>query len=91
MHDVLDTVMNKIEGKVDETHGQNDGAVVDIWKLFQHTALDIIGTTAFGQTFDMVSKESHPVPDAISEEMRWSSWVSIKGRDSSPTLLFAFT
>ncbi|KAI8336564.1 cytochrome P450 [Chlamydoabsidia padenii] len=73
MHDVLETLMNKIDGAV--TNGKDGAGVVNLWKLFQHTALDIIGTTAFGQSFDMINKESHPVPDSIAEEMRWSSWV----------------
>ncbi|ORZ05408.1 cytochrome P450 [Absidia repens] len=77
MHDVLETLMDKIDDKVVASSPEQGQQVaeVDIWKLFQHTALDIIGTTAFGQTFNMIKTESHPVPDTISEEMRWSSWV----------------
>ncbi|KAI8096496.1 cytochrome P450 [Halteromyces radiatus] len=73
MHDMLQNLLDKVYSKVGDHPEQ--GAVVDIWKLWQHLALDVIGTTAFGQTFDMIKNESHPVPDVIAAEMRWSGWV----------------
>ncbi|KAI8079930.1 cytochrome P450 [Halteromyces radiatus] len=73
MHDMLQNLLDKIYSKVGDHPEQ--GAVVDIWKLWQHLGLDVIGTTAFGQTFDMIKNESHPVPDSIASEMRWSNWI----------------
>ncbi|KAI8338009.1 cytochrome P450 [Chlamydoabsidia padenii] len=70
--DVMDTLMNKIENAA-----ARENYNLDIWKLFEHSALDMIGTTAFGQSFNMLETESHPVPDSIAYEMRWASWVNI--------------
>jgi benzoate 4-monooxygenase len=72
---VLNNMMLKIEGLTAE-HPQ-EGADVDIWKLLQHNALDIIGDCAFGKSFDTIKSDYHPVTDSIMVELRWASWVSM--------------
>lgn len=72
---VLNNMMHKIESLTAE-HPQ-EGADVDIWKLLQHGALDIIGDCAFGQPFDIVKSEYHPLADSIMVDLRWASWVSM--------------
>lgn len=53
-------------------HG-TEPAEVDMWQLLQRTALDVIGTTAFDQSFEMVKGGQHPLPKAISDDLSMSA------------------
>ncbi|CAG8649430.1 9802_t:CDS:2, partial [Cetraspora pellucida] len=44
--------------------------VINLYQLVQFCALDIIGETAFGGSFNMVETGSHPLPMKILEEMK---------------------
>lgn len=44
-------------------------AVVDIHRLIRSLAVDIIGATTFGQTFDVVKNGSHPLPVKIERSL----------------------
>ncbi|KAG2173125.1 hypothetical protein INT43_004498 [Umbelopsis isabellina] len=48
-------------------------AEIDMWKLLQCTALDVIGSTAFDQSFEMVKTGQHPLPKAISDNLSMSA------------------
>ncbi|ORX46274.1 cytochrome P450 [Hesseltinella vesiculosa] len=73
-HDTLKAMIHKVDTQLQANN--NQPTAIDTWKMWQSLALDIIGTTAFGQSFNMIENESHPVPDTISWEMRHSSWAA---------------
>ncbi|CEP11856.1 hypothetical protein [Parasitella parasitica] len=68
--------MHKIDLDIAKDHDQLNYGTVDIWSLVQRLALDVIGETAFGQTFHMVENNNHFVPSAIGQEMK-SSAISV--------------
>ncbi|CAG8560801.1 2401_t:CDS:2, partial [Dentiscutata erythropus] len=43
---------------------------INLYQLIQFCTLDIIGETAFGGSFNMIEKGSHPLPIKILEEMK---------------------
>ncbi|KAI7905069.1 cytochrome P450 [Cokeromyces recurvatus] len=57
MASVMNTFINKINQEIDESTNEEGYAVIDIWCLLQHVAFDIIGETAFGQTFHMIENK----------------------------------
>ncbi|KAG2216004.1 hypothetical protein INT46_007064 [Mucor plumbeus] len=70
MHKVTESLIYKIDSDIAKNNDELNYGTVDIWGLAQRLALDVIGETAFGQTFNMVENNDHFVPTAISEEMR---------------------
>ncbi|CAG8682113.1 12834_t:CDS:2 [Racocetra persica] len=48
----------------------DDKPVINLYQLVQFCALDIIGETAFGGSFNMVETGSHPLPMKILDEMK---------------------
>jgi hypothetical protein len=70
MATVTESLIKKVDNEITKEHDDNNYGTVDIWKLMQCLALDVIGETAFGQTFNMIENNSHFVPVAISEDMR---------------------
>ncbi|KAI8379333.1 cytochrome P450 [Radiomyces spectabilis] len=69
----MDSATEALVRKIDSDIKQNSSGEVDIWILLQCLALDIIGETAFGQTFNMIENNSHFVPVTITERMRFAS------------------
>ncbi|OZJ07011.1 hypothetical protein BZG36_00203 [Bifiguratus adelaidae] len=64
--DVLIKVLNE---RIDQS--PSGVAVVDMWQLITYLALDTIGETAFGFSFNMVeSGKKHPLSDAIEKCLR---------------------
>lgn len=76
MHNTLENLVNKIDDTIKASPNGKE-APFDIWKGLQCYSLDIVGDTMFGQTFDMIKNESHPVPDCIAGEMRFAAKVII--------------
>ncbi|KAI8879798.1 cytochrome P450 [Backusella circina FSU 941] len=76
MISVTESLIKKI-GKQIENTKNDDFATIDIWNLYQCLALDVIGETAFGQTFEMVENNSHFITKAIAKEMEGSAVNSI--------------
>ncbi|KAI8071386.1 cytochrome P450 [Gongronella butleri] len=74
MHEVMSTMLKRVSSQVDANGGK--ATSVDVWHMWQTLALDTIGTTAFGQSFNMIENDSHPVPDCIAREMRLASWAA---------------
>ncbi|CAO3610605.1 unnamed protein product [Cunninghamella echinulata] len=72
MHNTLENLVNKIDDTIKASPNGKE-APFDIWKGLQSYSLDIVGDTMFGQTFDMIKNESHPVPDCIAAEMRFAA------------------
>jgi hypothetical protein len=57
---------------------------IDICSFMMRLSLDIIGETAFGQSFDMVENDTHPVPHQMAKTLKrcmqqafnpWMKWV----------------
>ncbi|KAI9323899.1 cytochrome P450 [Dichotomocladium elegans] len=68
MIELTEALMKQIDKNIESTHGLDGYGVVDIWKLLQHYALDIIGETAFGKTFNMLEEGDHFIPRTVSME-----------------------
>ncbi|RIB22882.1 cytochrome P450, partial [Gigaspora rosea] len=49
---------------------ENNLQLINLYQLVQFCVLDIIGETAFGGSFNMVEKGSHPLPIKIIEELK---------------------
>ncbi|KAI9473438.1 MAG: cytochrome P450 [Benjaminiella poitrasii] len=54
MISVTRTLIDKIDKEIEADKDEEGFGVVDVWCLLQHFAFDVIGETAFGQTFQMV-------------------------------------
>ncbi|KAG0169201.1 hypothetical protein DFQ28_003911 [Apophysomyces sp. BC1034] len=72
MAEATKVLVNKLNTDIAKAEKNGDMAVVDVWKAFQYLGLDIIGETAFGQSFNMVKNNSHAVPDAIEQLMKFA-------------------
>ena len=73
MTTVTESLVHKIVSEIAQDHDESNYGTIDIWSLVQRLALDVIGETAFGQTFNMVENNDSFVPEAISLEMRNSA------------------
>ncbi|KAG2203174.1 hypothetical protein INT46_008932 [Mucor plumbeus] len=73
MTTVTETLVHKIDSEIAQGHDESNYGTIDIWSLVQRLALDVIGETAFGQTFNMIENNDSFVPEAISLEMRNSA------------------
>ncbi|KAI9209887.1 cytochrome P450 [Polychytrium aggregatum] len=56
------------------SNNPDEFSVLDIWQLPNRFALDVIGETAFGQTFHMIENGAHPLPLAIGRNLRHLSF-----------------
>ncbi|SAM08257.1 hypothetical protein [Absidia glauca] len=71
MDSCVEAFVNRIDRDiVDNGIGADGYGKVDIWALMGYLALDMIGSTAFGGTFDMVGSNNHFIPVAITRTMR---------------------
>lgn len=77
MHSVTQSFLKRIDQEIAKTRDADGYGVVDMWVLFQCLALDIIGETAFGQTFNMIENNDHFVPRTITSGMKVAQYVSI--------------
>lgn len=64
------TFVHQIDKDIETTKDKDGYGTVDLWSLIQRLAVDVIGETAFGQSFQTIENSSHPIPDAIAEMMR---------------------
>lgn len=65
MASVTESLLERINKEI-----ENANETVDIWNLYQCLALDVIGETAFGQSFQMIENNSHFITKAIGKEMQ---------------------
>lgn len=71
MDSCVEAFVNRIDKDiVDNGIGADGYGKVDIWALVGYLALDMIGSTAFGGSFDMVGSNNHFIPVAITRTMR---------------------
>ncbi|KAI9473437.1 MAG: cytochrome P450 [Benjaminiella poitrasii] len=73
MTSVAKSLVCKIDEEIEKEHDEFNYGIIDIWSLMQRLTLDVIGETAFGETFHMIENNSHFVPAAITQEMRRSA------------------
>ncbi|CAO3590494.1 unnamed protein product [Absidia cylindrospora] len=73
MDSCTEAFINRIDKDIESSKDGSDGfGTVDIWMLLGSLALDIIGSTAFGQSFNMVESNDHFIPIAITRGMRFA-------------------
>ncbi|KAI8139344.1 cytochrome P450 [Fennellomyces sp. T-0311] len=70
MLDVTGNFIRRIDTDIEKTKNADGYGVVDIWALVQYLALDIIGETAFGQTFHTLEGNDHIVTRTITQHMK---------------------
>ncbi|EOD46653.1 Cytochrome P450 [Neofusicoccum parvum] len=92
MQQCIDVAIETVERACDA------GGEVDVQHLCQGTAVDIIGTTIFGQTFDVVRNGSHPLPEYLKQMLKASGlllfmpWIrKIPFRPTRPAYIDRFT
>ncbi|KAI8575719.1 hypothetical protein K450DRAFT_260494 [Umbelopsis ramanniana AG] len=52
-------------------------AEIDLWMMLQHYAIDIIGLAAFGTEFNMVTTGHHPLPEVITDRLKFTSFIGL--------------
>lgn len=70
MRSVSLTLIKQVDKEVNLTKDSDGYGTVDIWRLMQCLALDVIGETAFGQTFHMLEDGTHPFPTLILRRLK---------------------
>uniref|UniRef100_A0A1D1XVI9 Cytochrome P450 3A21 n=1 Tax=Anthurium amnicola TaxID=1678845 RepID=A0A1D1XVI9_9ARAE len=61
-------LIEKLSSVIKE-NAPNEGAVVNIYKMINHTTMDVIGETAFGGSFNMIQNGNHPLPSEVVLEL----------------------
>lgn len=82
MHQTTEAFVNKIDKDIKATQAADGYGTVNLWVLFQCLALDIIGETAFGRSFDMLENNEHFVPRTIGNNMKINHYVSMRVQKS---------
>lgn len=70
MRDCIAVLVKQLETQCRSNKG--GPATVDIQHLIQSLAVDIIGITTFGQSFNVVDTGSHPLPDQLKKALKLS-------------------
>jgi len=89
MHECIHILMRKIDQVLLDPTSVKKGTKVlpqgqiNICSFMMRLSMDIIGETAFGQSFDMVQDDSHPVPHQLAQTLKrcmqqtfnpWMKW-----------------
>ncbi|RHZ87305.1 hypothetical protein Glove_37g52 [Diversispora epigaea] len=79
IHSCISDLVNKIDETIimQNNNNNNEVANVDVYKLIQLNALDIIGEAAFGGSFKLVKNGDHPLPKKVFIELRRRVWQSM--------------
>ncbi|KAK0645232.1 Cytochrome P450 monooxygenase FUS8 [Lasiodiplodia hormozganensis] len=95
MQQCIDETIKVVEAACDDPGSAGE---VDMQNLCTATAVDIIGTTIFGQSFDVVKNGSHPLPTFLRKMLKASGlllfmpWIrSIPFRPTRPAYIDRFT
>ncbi|KAI9255174.1 cytochrome P450 [Phascolomyces articulosus] len=83
--------IQRIDRDIEKTKRDDGYGKVDIWILLQYLALDIIGETAFGQTFHMLEDNDHIVPSTISRNMETANYLVTHPISGVIKTLFSFS
>lgn len=71
MLDCVNVAIEKLNRECDVA-SSDEGVAIDMQNLIQSLAVDIIGVTTFGQSFNVVQNGSHPLPDQIKKALKLS-------------------
>ncbi|KAL0087814.1 cytochrome P450 CYP5313 [Phycomyces blakesleeanus] len=66
----VESLIKKIDSEIEKTKGNEEFGTIDIWHITKCMALDVIGETAFGGTFNMIDNDDHIVPSTILKLMK---------------------
>ncbi|KAI8636080.1 cytochrome P450 [Parasitella parasitica] len=76
MKDVSRSMLDQVRKSIESTVDEEGYGAVDLWRLMSCTALDIIGETAFGETFHMLEDGTHPIPKLVMLRMKIAAYVA---------------
>lgn len=75
MSQTTEALLDRIDQDIEATRGENSYGTVDLWILLQCLAIDIIGETAFGQSFHTLNQSNHFVPATIDSFTKAGTYV----------------
>jgi len=73
---VSKSMVDQVQKDIQPTIDEEGYGTVDLWRIMSSTALDIIGETAFGETFHMLEDGTHPLPKLVMLRMKLAAYVS---------------
>ncbi|KAL9547326.1 hypothetical protein MBANPS3_006220 [Mucor bainieri] len=76
MEGVLKCMIDQVQKDIQSTADEDGYGTVDLWRIMSSTALDIIGETAFGETFHMLEDGTHFLPKLVKLWMKIAAYVS---------------
>ncbi|KAF1800882.1 cytochrome P450 [Mucor lusitanicus] len=76
MKGVSKSMIDQVQKNIQSTIDEEGYGTVDLWRIMSCTALDIIGETAFGETFHMLEDGTHPIPRLVMLRMKIAAYVS---------------
>lgn len=76
MKGVSKSMIDQVQKDIQSTIDEEGYGTVDLWRIMSCTALDIIGETAFGETFHMLEDGTHPIPKLVMLRMKIAAYVS---------------
>ncbi|GAN10964.1 P450 monooxygenase [Mucor ambiguus] len=76
MEGVLKTMIDKVQENIQGTIDDEGYGSVDLWRIMSCAALDIIGETAFGETFHMLEDGTHFLPKLVKLWMKIAAYVT---------------
>ncbi|ORY97299.1 cytochrome P450 [Syncephalastrum racemosum] len=77
MSQTTEALLNRIDRDIEATMDESGYGTVDLWVLLQCLAIDIIGETAFGQTFHMLEQSNHFVPATIDSFTKAGTYIAV--------------
>ncbi|KAI9499051.1 cytochrome P450 [Zychaea mexicana] len=86
-----ESFIGRIDKDIANTNRGDGFGQVDVWILLQYLALDIIGETAFGQTFHMLDGNDHIVPATITRNMETANYLVTHPLSGAIKTLFSFS
>lgn len=78
MHDCIAVLLRKIDEILEDPRSVKKGSKIlpkghiNICSFMNRLSLDIIGETAFGQSFQMVRDDNHPIPRQMAKSLKRS-------------------
>ncbi|KAG0048105.1 hypothetical protein BGZ83_006899 [Gryganskiella cystojenkinii] len=78
MHDCIHVLLRKIDDILEDPRSVKKGTKIlpkgqiNICSFMNRLSLDIIGETAFGQSFQMVRDDNHPIPRQMAKSLKRS-------------------
>lgn len=70
------SMVDKVQKVIQSTIDEEGYGTIDMWEIMSCAALDVIGETAFGETFHMLEDGSHPIPKLVMLRMKVAGYVT---------------